>query len=191
MLWFSSDFHLNHGNIIKYSHRPFSSVEDMNKTIIDNCNAVIKSNDTFYFLGDWAFTNNGRISSAIEFAEQINCKKIHFILGNHDHAVRRNKEQLVKDRIFLSVQDFLELDVSGYTEATSKIVLCHYALRVWNKSHYGTYHLYAHSHGSLADDPHSRSFDCGVDTNNFRPYSLDDVIQRMSLKQWKPIDHYR
>ena len=57
------------------------------------------------------------------------------------------------------------------------IVLCHYSMRKWNKSHYGSWHLYGHSHGNLP--PLGLSFDVGVDTNDYYPYSLDDVSNKM------------
>ena len=37
--------------------------------------------------------------------------------------------------------------------AEQDIVLCHYAMRVWQKSHYGAWMLYGHSHGTLPDNP--------------------------------------
>jgi calcineurin-like phosphoesterase family protein len=79
----------------------------------------------------------------------------------------------------------LEIAVEG-----QDITLCHYALRVFNKSHHGSWHLYGHSHGTLPDDPNSLSFDVGVDCHNYFPISLDQVKKIMSKKTWKPIDHH-
>ena len=63
-------------------------------------------------------------------------------------------------------------------------------MRVWNKSHYGSWNLYGHSHGSLPDDPHARAIDVGVDCHNFAPVSFDEVKVIMERKLWKPIDHH-
>jgi calcineurin-like phosphoesterase family protein len=52
MDWFSSDWHLGHENIIRICDRPFSSVEEMDKTIMGNMLSVMKRKDTLYFLGD-------------------------------------------------------------------------------------------------------------------------------------------
>lgn len=63
-------------------------------------------------------------------------------------------------------------------------------MRVWNKSHYGAWMLYGHSHGSLIDDPNSLSFDVGVDCHNYKPFSFEEVKEIMSHKIWKAIDHH-
>ncbi len=59
-------------------------------------------------------------------------------------------------------------------------------MREWNASHWGTYHLYGHAHGTLQDDPNSLSFDIGVDCHNFYPLSYDEVKAIMKTKSWKP-----
>jgi len=92
-----------------------------------------------------------------------------------------------------------------------QIWLSHYAHRVWNKSHHGVFHLFAHSHNSLPDDPNSLSFDVGVDATaarlsglpsgktvvagttkpeDYRPISFDEVVEIMSKKTFKPLDHH-
>ena len=50
-------------------------------------------------------------------------------------------------------------------------------MRVWNKSHYGSWELYGHSHGTL--EPIGKQLDVGVDTNNFYPYSFEDIKKRL------------
>ena len=54
MIWFTSDLHLNHMNILKYEpiSRPFDTVEEMNETLIGNWNACVKDDDTVFILGD-------------------------------------------------------------------------------------------------------------------------------------------
>ena len=53
-------------------------------------------------------------------------------------------------------------------------MICHYAMRVWNGSHHGAWHLYGHSHWNLPDTP-SLSMDVGVDTHDFRPWHFDEI----------------
>jgi len=68
------------------------------------------------------------------------------------------------------------------------IVLCHYAMRVWD---WGTWHLYGHSHGSMPDDPHSLSWDVGVDANAFSPLSVPEIAEIMGRKSFRSVDHHR
>jgi len=59
-IFFTGDLHLDHANIIKYCKRPFSDVEEMNRTLISNWNNTIGKKDTVYFLGDLAFGRGSR-----------------------------------------------------------------------------------------------------------------------------------
>lgn len=171
-IWFTSDTHFGHANIIKYCNRPFASVEEMDRTLISNWNSKIQPNDIVHHLGDFCFGHFER------YKKQLN-GKIHFIEGNHD------KEAFNFRNSFDSYKKFNEIRVNG-----QKIVLCHYALRVWNKSHHGSWHLYGHSHGTLPDDKNALSFDVGVDCHNYFPLSFEDVARIMKKKDFKPIDHH-
>jgi calcineurin-like phosphoesterase family protein len=173
-IWFTADTHFGHSNIIKYSGRPFGSSDEMDEKLIENINRVVKPNDTLYHLGDWSFRN------AAGYRQRINCQEIILVLGNHD------KERSVYPRLFQGVHpSYLEIKVEG-----RPITLCHYAMRVWNKSHHGAWHLYGHSHGSLPDDPNSLSFDVGVDCWDYTPINLRTVAERMATKTFVPIDHH-
>ena len=57
MIYFISDTHFYHKSIIPYCKRPFASIEEMNKKLIDNWNYTINDDDTIYFLGDFSFGN--------------------------------------------------------------------------------------------------------------------------------------
>ena len=57
MIYFTSDLHLGHANIIRHCNRPFSSVEEMDETLIRNWAKRVKANDTVYVLGDLMFRN--------------------------------------------------------------------------------------------------------------------------------------
>ena len=162
-VFLTADTHFDHRNIIKYCNRDFNSVEEMNQTIIDNWNNVVKKNDIIYHLGDFAFNNH------LKFIKQLNGKK-HLILGNHDEMSK------FLHQYFTSVQQY---KVLKFVEPN--ITLFHYALRVWHKSHFGAYHAYGHSHGTLPSI--GKSHDVGVDTNNFKPYALEDLNEIFRNKQ--------
>ena len=84
------------------------------------------------------------------------------------------------------VKDYYELRVPDpdFHKGQQLVVLFHYAIREWNASHHGTYHLYGHSHGTLPDNPKSLSFDVGVDCHDFYPLSYQEVKAIMKTKQW-------
>lgn len=95
-IWFTSDTHYSHSNICSATSkwkasnltRKFSSLEEMNNTIINNINNKVGEDDILFHLGDWSF---GGLDKIFEFRKQIKCKNIHLILGNHDHHIENKK----------------------------------------------------------------------------------------------------
>lgn len=175
--YFTSDTHYGHANIIKYSSRQFASVSEMNDAIVKNINDKVRENDTLYHLGDFAM---GGQQNVFEFRSRIKCKNVVLILGNHD-----NRKVVNTPGLFSRVYDLYE-----YKGGNRSIVLCHYAMKVWNKAHHGYFHLYGHSHGTLPDDPNSLSFDIGVDCHQMKPLSLQEIEEIMAKKTYKPVDHH-
>lgn len=172
--WFTADLHLSHKRIIEFSKRPFTDMDEMDRILIENWNAKISHSDTVWFLGDFSFADTEKGQRQLDRLNGIK----HLIIGNHDKtAVRLNG--------WASQSNLKEIKVEG-----QNIVLCHYAMRVWNKSHYGVWSLYGHSHGSLPDDPTALSIDVGVDCHNYMPLNMDDIARIMKKKTWKPKDHH-
>ena len=176
-VWFTSDWHLSHNNVIKYDNRPFDNIKEMNDEIIKRFNTLVKPDDHVIFLGDMFF---GSYKELMTILDNINCKNIHYVYGNHDKLIK--KEMLGK---FLTLTDILTVVVGK-----QEIVCCHYAMRVWNRCHHGSWHLYGHSHGSLPDDTNSKSFDVGVMCHDYYPLEFEDVSQIMSKKTFKAVDHH-
>lgn len=170
MLFYTADTHFSHSNIIRYCQRPFKSTAEMDDQIITNWNTMIQKTDTVYHLGDFAFCSPGRFE---ELMKRLNHRELHLIKGNHDKSALR---QQVKG-YFASIQDVLFQTIQ-HKGKKYEIFLSHYAHRSWPKSFHGSWHLFGHSHGKLG--PQGLSFDVGVDANNFWPWSLENVIQRMS-----------
>ena len=185
--FFASDHHFGHRNIIKYANRPFEDVDEMNEALIERHNSVVRQCDIVYFIGDFAFYSDPMV--IVNIIKRLNGEK-HFVSGNHDKALIN--DHVMKQFQSFSRAPFKEIYVADPDARGGKqsITLCHYAMRVWNKSHHGAFHLYGHSHGSLPDDPNSRSFDVGVDCWNFTPVSYEQVKEVMAKKNWKPIDHH-
>lgn len=102
--WWTSDTHFNHGNIIKYCNRPFKDVGEMNSTMIHNVNAIVKPEDTVFFLGDFCFRNTpggkegeGLPEKAEVFIKQLNGHWI-FVKGNHD---RNNSLKTIIEKVWI------------------------------------------------------------------------------------------
>jgi calcineurin-like phosphoesterase family protein len=175
---FTADTHFGHGNIIKYCNRPFANVDDMNVCMANNINLLLKKGGFLYHLGDWSFGAGKRFREMIR--PDIN---VVLIFGNHD--VKQRKDHRFTS-LFHSVFDLLERKIYD-----QRIVMCHYAMRTWNRQHYGTWSIFGHSHGTLPDDPNSRSFDVGVDCHGYAPLTFQQVETIISRKTWKPIDHHK
>jgi calcineurin-like phosphoesterase family protein len=166
--WFTSDFHLGHFNIIRYCSRPFADTQEMNEVIVDRLNSSVKPHDTLYFLGDFCL---GRPDDVTAYRNRLSCRTIHFVEGNHDKTTRKPQH------LFSSWSSLVEIHAGK-----QRIVLCHYAMRVWPHHARGAWHLYGHSHGNLPDDLLSLSMDVGVDTHDFRPWHVDEIQAVMKTK---------
>lgn len=183
MLWFTSDLHLGHRGVIRYARRPFRDVEEMDSALIAGWNDCVQDGDRVYLLGDVSFHGAGTTRAILAALKG----SIVLVRGNHDRGLKGG----LLDR-FESVHDLHTVKAPDpeCPDGVQRIVLCHYALRTWDKMHHGSWHLYGHSHGTLADLPTSKSFDVGVDACGYRPLSYDQVKERMARKWFAPVDHH-
>lgn len=154
-VFFTADHHFGHEGIIRMCGRPFASVREMDDTLVANWNAVVRPADEVWHLGDFAHRIEPKRMRAI--FSRLNGSK-HLVIGNHDAS-----ETLALP--WASQRQIAELRVEDV-----RVVLCHYAMRVWPGQHRGTIHLFGHSHGRLSGT--SVSIDVGVDRWNFMPVDL-------------------
>lgn len=204
-LFFTSDTHYNHSNIcsattnwvgVENHTRIFNSLSQMNDELVNNINSIIGENDILIHLGDWSFGGFEKIS---EFRNRILCKNIHITYGNHDHHIRKDKEDIQK--IFTSTHDYLFLDIRrpsviGMAQMDKYSFVCmHYPIASWDSMSDGVIHLHGHVHLP----PHLRigdgkSIDVGVDGNGLKPLSLDEILSLMKNQPIKklslPKDHH-
>jgi calcineurin-like phosphoesterase family protein len=157
MWFFTSDEHYNHSHIIKYCNRPFSSVEEMNEELIKRFNSKVKPQDVTIHAGDFSWKDEKT------FIECLNGTHI-FLVGSHDHWLPDSAKHLYSGMFDLG-------------KDCQYIVVGHYAMRVWPRSHYNSWNLFGHSHGRL--EPIGKQWDIGVDNNNFYPLSLDEITTIM------------
>jgi len=219
MIWFTSDTHYHHKNLVrgvsrwenKGGCRDFDTLQEMDELLVHNINAVVQPDDVLFHLGDFAFKGAEYIYA---FRNQIQCKNVHLILGNHDTDIHSNPEI---QAAFSSVDFYREIDING-----QKIVLSHYPFRTWNRGHYGSWMLHGHCHGNLEHQipasllkslianskwdiirqlanneevpgycPNGKTLDVGVDTHpEFRPYSFHEVREIMEKKTYQKVDSH-
>jgi calcineurin-like phosphoesterase family protein len=165
--WFTADFHLGHANIIGYCGRPFATVDEMDRAILERLNASAKPNDTLYFLGDFCMGSQARV---LAYRKRIHCKKISAVPGNHDKQARKLKEE------FSWLDNLAELSIHGHPivlslrfarlePLQSRIVA---PLRSFSRTSSRGTELTLH--------------DAGVDTHNFRPWHYDEIADIMAKK---------
>jgi len=178
---FTSDHHFHHANVIKYCNRPFESVEQMDETLIDSWNTNVLPGDEIYHLGDIVFARRN-LNTALSILERLN-SKIFLIQGNHDRFVIKD-EKCRRRFEWIKEIAIIHVKLNGRKK---DIILNHYAMRTWDRAHYGAWHLFGHSHGMYDHKDIGLSFDIGVDSHNFRPISLPEVAQIMETKSDKAI----
>jgi calcineurin-like phosphoesterase family protein len=177
-VWVFSDPHYNHKNICRgitswrmpddtipvNQTRDFKDLKDMNYTIVKNINNFVMQDDILICLGDWSF---GGYDSIREFWDRIICKNIHYILGNHDHHIENNRDEV--QRLFKSVSHYETLELGQF-----KFCLMHYPISSWDGLNKGVMHLHGHCH--LPTDKRfgkGQRMDVGMDGHpEFRPYHV-------------------
>jgi calcineurin-like phosphoesterase family protein len=189
MIYFTSDQHFGHTNIIKYTSRPFSSVEEMDEQLIENYNKVVSKDDVVYHLGDFAF--NKTPDEIASIFSRLNGRK-RVLLGNHDNIIYFNSP--VNNKLNTGIVDV----TPGHLEVSFRAVLgkdvlpvtlFHFPMLSWNKSFHGSYHLHGHTHGSIPFDLKVRRLDVGVDCNNYTPISLEQVHAKLqSIPTYKSLE---
>src|ERR1035437_820477 len=105
-IWFTSDTHFGHENIIRYSDRPYRDKFEMDESLIENWNSKIQPGDLVYHLGDVFFCNEER---ALQIINRLNGQKF-LILGNHDKTVKRSENLKAQ---FIQIRDYHEITING------------------------------------------------------------------------------
>lgn len=187
--FFTSDLHFFHANILKYTNRPFNTVDEMNEALIANWNSRVSKSDIVWIIGDFAFADEERVVNVIT---RLNGEK-HFVIGNHDKMFKKYdfKQELKKHNFIVhSALEEIYVTDAAHPQGKQHIVLCHFAMRVWNKSHRGSWHLYGHSHGTMPDDLNSLSTDVGVDRWNCAPVEYTELKELFSTRKFVAVDHH-
>jgi calcineurin-like phosphoesterase family protein/2'-5' RNA ligase len=168
-----SDTHFDHENIIRYCHRPFKSVTEMNKTLVDRWNSKVGKDDTVYFMGDLTLEREkldywlGKLNG-----------KIKFIRGNHDKGMITKAEEL---------QDRCPLVYKGH-----KFLLTHDPNRPAN---WDGWLIHGDKHNnSLENYPfmnhEKKTINICSELVGYTPISIDTIILNLSKNEQKNYRYY-
>ena len=179
-IFFTSDSHYGHSNIIWMCKRPYTNVEEMNRKLIENWNNVVKPDDLVFHLGDFAFGGQPLWRS---IREQLNGNII-LIKGNHDDRNLKNGCKVLFDGVHDQVKFYIE---------NRCIYLNHYPFLCYGGSYRSeedaVFQLFGHVHSGpnstgLDNDrlkilfPYQ--YDVGVDNNNYTPISWEAVNEKIN-----------
>ncbi len=176
-IFLTADHHFGHKAIVRYSERPFATIDEMDAALISRWNEVVGPKDIVFHIGDISFHRAARTE---EILHALN-GRIRLVRGNHDKNLSAHTAKR-----FEWVKDYYEY---RWAKSQPEMILCHYAFDVWNKGHYGAFHVHGHSHGNLKT-VRPRRMDVGVDTNDLYPYNIHDVVACLEKESFKAVDHH-
>lgn len=167
-VFFISDYHLFHNNVLKFDNRPFADVHEMHIAIEERWNSVVGKDDTVIYLGDLSFGKKNDNTFIEGLFWRLN-GHIHFVLGNHDKF--ENIKSLPRIE---TVSDYLEVrvtemgDVNGKEQRIETLFCCmHYPIYSWNKKHHdNSFLIHGHSHQNLVESENEWI----MKINNFTKY---------------------
>lgn len=167
--FFISDCHFGHEAVIRRTHRPFSSLEEMEFVLIHNWNARVTDEDTVWILGDMFYHHK---NPEIVLEKLKGHKRL--ILGNHDEGWSRKVDL---NKYFDSVNRMAETMVDNHYAT-----LCHYPMMDW-KNPYRTWmiHGHIHNHSDMTYWPLIKSsfrmLNASVEVNGYVPVTFDELIE--------------
>ena len=185
-IFFTSDLHFGHANILRYDNRPFESVEEMDYELVRRWNERVSPEDTVYVLGDVSWYDADKTKQLVS---SLNGRKI-LIRGNHD------KPGNGKIWGFDEEYDYKEIRPNG---KKSLVVLSHYPITFFNRHHYGAYMLYGHVHAThewnitenvkrqleRLDIP-CNMFNVGCMLWDYAPVTLEEIIADQRFQKEQP-----
>lgn len=180
-IYFSSDQHFGHKNVLRFCQRPYETTKEMGKALIDNWNSKVTNNDIIFVLGDF-FWFHGR-HEIKKVVDKLNGKTIYIVPGNH---CKRTAYELCDERVQL-LDDISALYIRevGKPQVKYEVYVSHMPLMTWPHRERGSYNFFGHIHSgprSLSqvdqDLPFHKGlqYDIGVDNNEYTPIELEEII---------------
>jgi calcineurin-like phosphoesterase family protein len=170
MIYYISDLHFGHQNVLGMDGRPFETIEQMDAALIRLWNERVTDDDDVYIVGDFAYHNN---YTATWYLRQLRGRK-HLIIGNHDrHTVQDAKVM----ECFSSVERMARI-----ADNDRVVSLCHFPVAEWNGKRHGGYHVYGHIHIRRDEvyefmSRYDKALNAGCMINGYRPVTLDELME--------------
>lgn len=185
-IWFTSDLHFGHRNVLKFCNRPWEDEKLMGRGLIQNWNNTVGDNDIVFVLGDTFWFNDSR--SIKKVLGQLKGKDIYIIPGNHDDF--ESYHRVVDPRIHLC-QDVMVVWITEENQPKREVWLSHYPMMTWPHRENGAYQFFGHIHshpdkfaGVDQDLPlHWNQADVGCDFWAWTPVDLDTLIAYCTMKK--------
>lgn len=177
-VYFTSDLHFQHDNVIRFCKRPFTDSKDMEIKLIENWNSIVSDEDIVFDLGDVCW-----------FKSRHDCKKIlnklngihYVILGNHD---KKETFELCNPDKVIVCETCTQVWIYDENNHGQELMLSHLPLLTWPHIEHNVPNLFGHIHSGPNADPngldqnlklHPNQMDVGVDAWNYKPISLDFI----------------
>lgn len=185
-IWFTSDLHFGHRNVLKFCNRPWEDEKLMGRGLIQNWNNTVGDNDIVFVLGDTFWFNDSR--SIKKVLGQLKGKDIYIIPGNHDDF--ESYHRVVDPRIHLC-QDVMVVWITEENQPKREVWLSHYPMMTWPHRENGAYQFFGHIHshpdkfaGVDQDLPlHWNQADVGCDFWKWTPVDFDTLITYCAMKK--------
>lgn len=175
-IFFTSDLHLGHENIVLKSRLQFSDIAEMDEYIIQQWNRKVGSQDEVYILGDFSFRAKTPVA---DYLSRLKGRK-HLIIGNHDASWMKHMPD--------AEQYFESIEMMKLLKYQKKMLtLCHYPMLEWPMSRYSdagaSFLIHGHIHDCTTLDAYAvikerlpHALNCGVDINHFEPVTFEELV---------------
>lgn len=188
-IFFTSDLHFGHENVIRFDNRPFDTVKEMDEEMIKHWNAKVGKGDIVYVLGDFIW--KAATNEAVSIIRRLNGQII-LIKGNHDRFLHNAAAK----KALAGIKDYDDICVTLEDGTTRRCILSHYFIPFYNGHRYQAIHLHGHSHFTeesaeevrITTELNEKGYDLkiynvGCMYWNYTPVTLDEILEKNTNEQ--------
>lgn len=183
-VFFTADLHFGHENVLRFDHRPFQTVEEMDAELVWRWNAKVGKGDLVYVLGDFIWKTSTNEAPAL--IKSLNGQVI-LIKGNHDRFLHNAAAK----KALAGLKDYDDICVTLEDGTQRRCILSHYFIPFYTGHRYQAIHLHGHSHNTEESDEERRIikelkekgydlkvYNVGCMYWNYEPVTLDEILTR-------------